>query len=391
LKLSIGMIVKNEEKNLERCLSSLRPLMKAIPSELIIVDTGSTDSTATIARGYTDQVYFHPWENDYAKMRNFTVNYAQGAWFFFIDADEELVEYDAIVDFLSGENSRQYHAASVKINSLYKTGDARQFATASVTRLFRRTKTFRFEGAIHEQPMFDPPIFMLDAVLIHHGYVIDDPDLKERKLQLYEPILLKALEKNPLDVHFWYQLSRTYVSYKDARIALEPAVKAYEIIKKQKLKPSEYLYVYVNLAYLYLVNGSPLKAAEIAEEGLKVKEWIVDLWFYLEKAQAMLKKYEDAIRSCEKYLYYAEHYDRYLSQDIRMVSFTLSGKEEAHLDLSVLYKETGRNREAVEEFLKIESPEILNKAAAHGIALFAGMKDFGMLEGFYHKIKSFIR
>ena len=41
--LSIGMIVKNEEKNLRACLEALKPLREAVSSELIIVDTGSED------------------------------------------------------------------------------------------------------------------------------------------------------------------------------------------------------------------------------------------------------------------------------------------------------------------------------------------------------------
>jgi len=47
--LSIGMIVKNEERCLEKCLKALEPLRQAIPCELIIADTGSTDKTKKIA------------------------------------------------------------------------------------------------------------------------------------------------------------------------------------------------------------------------------------------------------------------------------------------------------------------------------------------------------
>ena len=53
--LSIGMIVKNEEKKLEKCLRALEPLRKAVPCELVIADTGSTDGTRTIAEKYADQ------------------------------------------------------------------------------------------------------------------------------------------------------------------------------------------------------------------------------------------------------------------------------------------------------------------------------------------------
>ena len=54
--LSIGMIVKNEEKNLRACLEALKPLREAVSSELIIVDTGSEDETVQIAKEYTEKV-----------------------------------------------------------------------------------------------------------------------------------------------------------------------------------------------------------------------------------------------------------------------------------------------------------------------------------------------
>lgn len=58
MKLSICMMVKNEEKNIIRCLDSIRPILQSIDSELIIVDTGSKDNTVQIARQYTNKVFF---------------------------------------------------------------------------------------------------------------------------------------------------------------------------------------------------------------------------------------------------------------------------------------------------------------------------------------------
>ncbi len=64
MKLSIAMIVKNEEKNLERTLIPLKKLKEYIDVEIVIVDTGSTDNTIKIAKKYTDKVYLHIWNND---------------------------------------------------------------------------------------------------------------------------------------------------------------------------------------------------------------------------------------------------------------------------------------------------------------------------------------
>ena len=85
MKLSIGLMVKNESKYLKQCLESLQPIRKAIDSEIIIVDTGSTDNTVSIAKEFTDKVYFHQWNNNFSEMRNITANYSSGEWFMFID------------------------------------------------------------------------------------------------------------------------------------------------------------------------------------------------------------------------------------------------------------------------------------------------------------------
>ena len=60
MSISLCMIVKNEEKNLERCLSSVKDLF----DEIIIVDTGSNDNTKEIAKEFTDNIYDFEWKND---------------------------------------------------------------------------------------------------------------------------------------------------------------------------------------------------------------------------------------------------------------------------------------------------------------------------------------
>lgn len=97
--LSIVMIVKNEEKILEKTLKSLTTLRNSIESELIIVDTGSTDDTIKISKKYTEKVYFHNWNNDFSSMRNISISYAKGEWLLILDADEILIDSSTIVKF----------------------------------------------------------------------------------------------------------------------------------------------------------------------------------------------------------------------------------------------------------------------------------------------------
>lgn len=84
--ISLCMIVKNEADNLARCLRSAR----GAADEIIIVDTGSTDATRSIARSFGARIIDYPWNGDFAAARNAGLALAQGTWILVLDADEEL-------------------------------------------------------------------------------------------------------------------------------------------------------------------------------------------------------------------------------------------------------------------------------------------------------------
>ena len=118
--LSIGMIVKNEEKKLERCLTALQPLRDAIPCELVIADTGSTDGTRAIAERYADMVFDIQWTNDFSAARNAVMDRAHGTWYFTVDADEYLdADITEVVNFLTGPQSQKSMYANRHPAQLY--------------------------------------------------------------------------------------------------------------------------------------------------------------------------------------------------------------------------------------------------------------------------------
>ena len=110
--LTIGMIVKNEEKYLEQCLSGLKPILDNVDSELIIADTGSTDRTVEIAKQFTDNVFFFEWINDFAAARNSTLEKARGEWYMFVDGDEVFQSCDEIIKFFNSGEYKKYNSAS---------------------------------------------------------------------------------------------------------------------------------------------------------------------------------------------------------------------------------------------------------------------------------------
>ena len=90
--LSVCMIVKNEEKNLPRCLESI----KNLADEIIVVDTGSDDNSVEIAKSYGAKIGCFKWNNNFSDARNASLNMATKDWIFFLDADEEISKEEGI-------------------------------------------------------------------------------------------------------------------------------------------------------------------------------------------------------------------------------------------------------------------------------------------------------
>lgn len=162
--ISLCMIVKNEEKTLARCLDSLAGLI----DEMIIVDTGSTDSTKEIAFQYTNQVYDYEWENDFSAARNFSFSKATMEYIYAPDADEMLDE----------ENRERFRRLKQNllpeveiVQMKYKT--VSEFNTVLNAKLeyrpklFKRLRTFLWTDPIHETIRTTPVIYDSDIEILH--------------------------------------------------------------------------------------------------------------------------------------------------------------------------------------------------------------------------------
>lgn len=362
--LSIGLMVKNEEQYLERCLQGLVPILESIESELIIVDTGSTDGTQDIARQFTEQVYEYEWTNDFAQMRNIVLSHTSGEWFFFVDGDEIVTDASGIIEFFTTQQHHKYNAGSILMKNFLSTDNEDSYGIFQALRLFRNDQDFHFKGVVHEQPMVKGPITEIKGEIIHYGYLNDDPELMEYKFQRNVELLEKALKKDPQNVYTLFQLSQSYAMYKDYKGALEYILTAYEYAQKGDL--SQYSYVLNQLANLYNRNKLYVEAQYICEKGLKLKKDNIDLYYFLAFAQIELGEFDKAVQSFERYLGLVDKFEHgELVFDLSIDFKTVGDKETAYGALCGLYNKQGKPEEALIVGGKIEKKDVFKKAIPH--------------------------
>lgn len=146
LKISACYIVKNEAKNLAKSIKSL----KSQVNEIVVVDTGSTDNTITVARKLGAKVYSFPWQDDFSKARNFALSKAKGDWLVLLDADEYFTAKTA-------GNIRQVIRQAQQADGLliqmvnYDVDKAEIQDYFYQLRIVRNQQGLHYEGKIHEE------------------------------------------------------------------------------------------------------------------------------------------------------------------------------------------------------------------------------------------------
>ncbi|MCW3792993.1 glycosyltransferase [Paenibacillus sp. LS1] len=236
-RISLCMIVKDEEELLPHCLASVQGAV----DEVIVVDTGSSDRSAKIAQQYGAMVVAFEWCDDFAAARNAGLERASGDWILFLDADEAL-------DRAAREQIRSWTTVSgcdgLFLNIHNYTGTGQQGVTVNpVLRLFRNAPEHRFEGRIHEQIAVaicrgnpEAAFHVTDMVIHHYGYqtaIVESKDKVNRNVRL----LQQAVEEEPDQPFHHYNLGVEYLrvgeaeraleTFAVARMGIDPAVTSY--------------------------------------------------------------------------------------------------------------------------------------------------------------------
>lgn len=173
MKISACLIVKNEEKYLQRCLESIYQYV----DEIIITDTGSTDKTLEIAKKYTDKIYFFEWINDFAAARNFCQSHAKSEYILRIDADEYFHQKD-IIRLIDEINLRK-NIDTFDVIMNYHNSKSQTHANYTCCVAFK--KSIHWKWKVHEVLDVDTNIQsdFLPQVIIQHTSINDNKSWKD--------------------------------------------------------------------------------------------------------------------------------------------------------------------------------------------------------------------
>jgi tetratricopeptide (TPR) repeat protein len=364
MKLSLCMIVRDEEEMLARCLAAVAPAV----DEIVIVDTGSTDRTIEIAREFGANVIERQWTGSFSDARNASFEAATGDWIVYLDADEVLVAED--VDRLKALTGRVWREAFYLVETNY-TGDIDDggAVTVNALRVFRNRPHYRFEGRLHEQiaqhlPTYAGRLEQSSVRIDHFGYLGVVRDAKEKSLRNLELLRAQQAEgESSAFMHF--NLGTEYSIIGDHGRALAELSRAWSLVEAGGEEDRDYVPALLQrLVTALRLSGAPEEAIARAREGLERFPGYTDLVFAQALASLSLGREDDAIGYWEQCLAMGDAPARYLST-------SGAGTFLPRISLAQLYIRRGdieRARELL-EWCIAEHPEFVGVVDPYATAL----------------------
>jgi len=197
-RLALVMIVRDEAARIARCLDSARPLV----DDIVVLDTGSVDATAAIARAHGARVFDFDWCDDFAAARNAALAHSDADWNLVLDADDWIMAGGARA-MLGAVLDGAPCIGLLPITNEFDLQGQVETSVLWVPRLLPRG--VRYTGSIHEQPVADLPRRRVALPVRHDGY---RKDALERKHGRNDMLLRRALADAPANPYLLYQLGK---------------------------------------------------------------------------------------------------------------------------------------------------------------------------------------
>lgn len=204
-RLALVMIARDEAARIARALESARPHV----DRMIVLDTGSLDSTAATARACGAEVHGFTWCDDFATARNAALAWSDASWNLVLDADEWLSEGGESLAAL--RVTAPTFVGAIRIDSDFDAGGGgggAARASSWITRVLPRG--VRYAGRVHEQPVHGLAPRRLPVHVGHDGY---RPQALAAKEGRNAALLERALRDTPGDGYLLYQLGKDHSVY----------------------------------------------------------------------------------------------------------------------------------------------------------------------------------
>jgi glycosyltransferase involved in cell wall biosynthesis len=223
--VSLCMIVKNEEDWVVGAVDCVRTIV----DEVIIVDTGSTDSTHQVVQSLGVKLIQHPWDGSFASARNASLAAAGEPWVLVLDADERIAERDLpyIKEAIALACADGFHLVQrnyVRKSQIFgwtaNTGEYEEgagyegYVDNPLIRLFRNAPDMRFHGVVHEiiDPTRLPSRFRFDSipVVLHHFGKVRGEQRVAAKQRFYLELGLQKAQNEPRSAKAFFELGIQY-------------------------------------------------------------------------------------------------------------------------------------------------------------------------------------
>lgn len=216
VKVTGAMIAKNAASTIGKALAALQPAV----DELVVVDTGSEDSTMAIAESFGAKIVVHPWKDDFAAARNAALPHCEMDWVLWVDADEYLDSADIsvprIIAGLYDQVQPAHWARIVQVNHMEDHVEPNY----DLIRFFplRRGVGWRWRiheqvDWLHEEDRHQEAIRPASRIRVHHWGYMPDVMNQEKKTQRNIKILREEVKDHPASTGVRWFLGRDlYVS-----------------------------------------------------------------------------------------------------------------------------------------------------------------------------------
>ena len=297
IRLSQCMIVKNEEKNIEKALG----WAKNIAFEQIVVDTGSTDRTVEIAERLGATVFHFEWIDDFAAAKNYAIEQASGDWIAFLDADEYLSPTDAkklaaLLRKINADSVRRDRCMGISCAVVNIDDEGKPIGLIPQIRFFRAVPELRYVGKIHEGlPIAAENVERLDDIsIIHTGYsetAFRETGKSVRNVEL----LRKAIAESPGDYNLLAYLGEALLGLDDEGSLAEAESLFFDVIGEGSNAAPEFRKkAFSHLLEARLESGDFEGSLELGRRAVSVFPEDVDLAYYLGFTFNKLKLFREA-------------------------------------------------------------------------------------------------